>query len=93
MTYKIAMTLSAIESNDDIITCSDKVFDLSINLITDVFLGNSLEQLKRMSNSNINSRSKQISFLKALPIDFERKEAVFSGEGNWNSSEKCRQLS
>ena len=76
MTYKIAMTLSAIESNDDIITCSDKVFDLSINLITDVFLGNSLEQLKRMSNSNINSRSKQISFLKALPIDFERKEAV-----------------
>ena len=76
MTYKIAMTLSAIESNDDLITCSDKVFDLSINLITDVFLGNSLEQLKRMSNSNINSRSKQISFLKALPIDFERKEAV-----------------
>ena len=76
MTYKIAMTLSAIESNNDTITCSDKVFDLSINLITDVFLGNSLEQLKRMSNSNINSRSKQISFLKALPIDFERKEAV-----------------
>ena len=76
MTYKIAMILSALESTDDIITCSDKVFDLSINLITDVFLGNSLEQLKRMSNSNINSRSKQISFLKALPIDFERKEAV-----------------
>ena len=46
------------------------------NVRTDVFLGNSLEQLKRMSNSNINSRSKQISFLKALPIDFERKEAV-----------------
>jgi len=76
MTYKIAMTLSAIESNNDTIICSDKEFDLSINLITDVFLGNSLEQLKRMSNSNINSRSKQISFLKALPIDFERKEAV-----------------
>ena len=76
MTYNIAMNLSAIESNDDIITCSDKVFDLSINLITDIFLGNSLEQLKLMSKSNINSRSKQISFLKALPIDFERKEAV-----------------
>lgn len=37
MTYKVAMTLSAIESNDDKIRCSGKVFDLSLKLITEVF--------------------------------------------------------
>lgn len=80
MTYKVAMTLSAIESNDDKITCSDKVFDLSLKLITEVFLGNSLEQLKRMSKSNKFSKSKQSNLLNVLPKEFDRKRAVAIAE-------------
>ena len=76
MTYKIAMTLSTIESKDQAITCSDKVFDLSMKLISEVFLGNSLDQLKHMSKSNKPSRSKQTLLLKVLPLEFDRKQAI-----------------
>mgnify|MGYP001269175776 FL=1 len=76
MAYKIAMTLSAIESKAEVITCSDKVFDLSMKLISEVFLGNSLDQLKRMSKSNKSSSSKQTLLLKALPLEFDRKQAI-----------------
>ena len=76
MAYKIAMTLSAIESKAEVITCSDKVFDLSMKLISEVFLGNSLDQLKHMSKSNKPSRSKQTLLLKVLPLEFDRKQAI-----------------
>ena len=41
-----------------------------------VFLGNSLDQLKRMSKSNKSSSSKQTLLLKALPLEFDRKQAI-----------------
>lgn len=74
ITYKIAMTLSALDSKENTIICSDKVFDLSIKLTTDVFLVNSIEQLDKISRSN--KQTKQSIFLKRLPNQFDRKQAI-----------------
>jgi len=76
MTYKIAMTLSAIESKEVKIICSDKIFEISIKLITDVFLDNSLKQLKRMPKSSRPYKSNIDVFLEALPEVFDRKTAI-----------------
>lgn len=72
--FKIAMTISALDSKEDTIICSDKVFDLSIKLTTDILLVNSIEQLNKISRSN--KKSKQNLFLKSLPNKFDRKQAV-----------------
>ena len=63
-----------IKSKEDTIICSDKVFDLSIKLTTDILLVNSIEQLNKISRSN--KKSKQNLFLKSLPNKFDRKQAV-----------------
>jgi predicted transcriptional regulator len=47
-----------------------------MKLISEVFLGNSLDQLKHMSKSNKSSRSKQTLLLKVLPLEFDRKQAI-----------------
>ena len=76
MTFKIAMIFSALESKDQKILCSDKVFDLSLKLISEVFLDNSLEQLKRMPKATVASPSKHKKLFDALPKEFYRKKAI-----------------
>jgi hypothetical protein len=66
--------LSALDSKENTIICSDKVFDLSIKLTTDVFLVNSIEQLNKISR--LNKQTKQNVFLKRLPNKFDRKQAI-----------------
>ena len=76
MTYKIAMVLSVLESEDKKIICTDKTFELSLNLILEVFLDNALEQLKRMPKSTVVSSSKHEKLLDTLPKEFNRKKAI-----------------
>ena len=76
MTFKIAMIFSALESEDQKILCTDKTFDLSLKLISEVFLDNSLEQLKRMPKASGASPSKHKKLFDALPKEFNRKKAI-----------------
>ena len=55
---------------------TDKVFDLSLKLISEVFLDNSLEQLKRMPKATVASPSKHKKLFDALPNEFHRKKAI-----------------
>ena len=70
------MIFSALESKDQKILCTDKVFDLSLKLISEVFLDNSLEQLKRMPKATVASPSKHKKLFDALPKEFNRKKAI-----------------
>jgi len=76
MTHKIAMILSALESRDKKILCSDRIYDLSLKLVLEVFLDNSLEQLKRMPKGSFTSPSKHKKLFDALPEEFHRKKAI-----------------
>jgi hypothetical protein len=76
MTYKIAMILSALESTDKKILCTDRIYDLSLKLVLEVFLDNALDQLKRMPKSSILSASKHEKLFDALPEEFYRKKAI-----------------
>ena len=76
MAYKLAMILSAMESKDTEIQCSDKTIDLSIKLILEVFLVNSVDLLERMSKSTAPSLPRDTALLNALPIEFDRKQAI-----------------
>ena len=76
MAYKLAMILSAMESKDTEIECSDKTIDLSIKLILEVFLVNSVNLLKRMSKSTAPSLPRDIALLDSLPVEFGRKQAL-----------------
>ncbi len=70
------MIFSALESEDQKILCTDKIFDLSLKLISEVFLDNSLEQLKRMPKVAVASPSKQKKLFDVLPKEFQRKKAI-----------------
>jgi hypothetical protein len=76
MTFKIAMIFSALESKDQKILCTDKIFDLSLKLISEVFLDNSLEQLKRMPKASGTSPPNYKKLFDALPKEFNRKKAI-----------------
>ena len=76
MTFKIAMIFSALESKDQKILCRDKIFDLSLKLISEVFLDNSLEQLKRMPKASDASPPNYKKLFDALPKEFNRKKAI-----------------
>jgi hypothetical protein len=76
MTYKIAMILSALESTDKKILCTDRIYDLSLKLVLEVFLDNALDQLKRMPKSTILSTSRHEKLFNALPKEFYRKKAI-----------------
>lgn len=76
MTFKIAMIFSALESKDQKILCTDKIFDLSLKLISEVFLDNSLEQLKRMPKASDASPPNYKKLFDALPKEFNRKKAI-----------------
>ncbi|MDA9602383.1 DUF3987 domain-containing protein [Flavobacteriaceae bacterium] len=76
MTYKIAMILSALESTDKKILCTDRIYDLSLKLVLEVFLDNALDQLKRMPKSTILSTSKHEKLFNSLPKEFYRKKAI-----------------
>tara|TARA_B110000914_G_C15305192_1_gene372953 strand:+ start:292 stop:696 length:405 start_codon:yes stop_codon:yes gene_type:complete len=76
MAYKLAMILSAMESKDTEIECSDKTIDLSIKLILEVFLVNSVDLLQRMSKSTAPSLPRDIALLDSLPVEFGRKQAL-----------------
>ena len=76
MTYKIAMILSALESTDKKILCTDRIYDLSLKLVLEVFLDNALDKLKRMPKSSIMSASKHEKLFDTLPKEFYRKKAI-----------------
>ena len=76
MTHKIAMILSALESTDKKILCTDRIYDLSLKLVLEVFLGNALDQLKRMPKSTVVSTSKDEKLFDALPKEFKRKKVI-----------------
>ena len=76
MTYKIAMILSALESTDKKILCTDRIYDLSLKLVLEVFLDNALDQLKRMPKATVVSPSKHEKLSDALPKEFDRKKVI-----------------
>ena len=52
MCFKVAMTLSAIRSNDAEITCSDKDFDSALYLVKEVYLINGINMLNRITKTS-----------------------------------------
>ena len=70
------MIFSALMSKDQKILFTDNVFYLSLKLISEVFLDNSLEQLKRMPKATVVSLSKHKKLFDVLPKEFQRKKAI-----------------
>ena len=52
MCFKVAMTLSAIRSDDAEITCSDKDFDSALYLVKEVYLINGINMLNRITKTS-----------------------------------------
>jgi hypothetical protein len=52
MTFKIAMTLSALRSDDSEITCSDIEFKTSLDLVSKVYLRHSIGVLNKMNKDS-----------------------------------------
>lgn len=75
MVYRISMVLSALDSNDDEIVCSDNNFEIALRLISEVFLDNSYKMLDKMSTKPIKTSNIELVY-SFLPDNFTRKQGV-----------------
>ena len=75
MVYRISMVLSALDSNDNEIVCSDNNFEIALRLINEVFFDNSYKMLGNMSKKTIKNNNLDIAY-NFLPDKFTRKQGV-----------------
>ena len=79
ITYKIAMVLSSIRTNELIIECSDKDFETAMKL-TDVYLSHGLNVFETINNRKGKLPLNEERWINSLPIDFSTEEAIKSAD-------------
>ncbi len=75
ITYKIAMVLSAIRTDESILECSDKDFETAMKL-TDVYLSHGLNVFETINNREGKLPLNDEIWINSLPIDFSTEEAI-----------------
>ena len=75
ITYKIAMVLSSIRTNELVIECSDKDFETAMKL-TDVYLSHGLNVFETINNREGKLPLNDERWINSLPIDFSTEEAI-----------------
>jgi hypothetical protein len=79
ITYKIAMVLSALRTDESIIECSDKEFETAMKL-TDVYLSHGLNVFETINNRKGKLPLNEEKWINSLPIDFSTEEAIKSAD-------------
>ena len=75
MVYRISMVLSALDSNNNEIVCSDNNFEIALRLINEVFFDNSYRMLEGMGKKTINNNNVDIAY-NFMPNEFTRKQGI-----------------
>jgi len=75
ITYKIAMVLSAIRTDESILECSDKDFETAMKL-TEVYLSHGLNVFETINNRKGKLPLNDERWINSLPIDFSTEEAI-----------------
>jgi len=75
ITYKIAMVLSSIRTDELVIECSDKDFETAMKL-SDVYLSHGLNVFETINNREGKLPLNDERWINSLPIDFSTEEAI-----------------
>jgi hypothetical protein len=78
MTFKIAMVLSALRSNDTEITCSEEDFNTAIFLVKEVYMTHSINMLNRLNKRPKTPNSTQTALLNWIQAKDTFKRAEIS---------------
>jgi hypothetical protein len=79
ITYKIAMVLSAIRTDESILECSDKDFETAMKL-TDVYLSHGLNVFETINNREGKLPLNDEIWINSLSVDFSTEEAIKNAE-------------
>ncbi|MFY9281649.1 MAG: hypothetical protein WAO92_06565 [Bacteroidia bacterium] len=76
MTYKIAMVLTALRSDDENLVCSDEDFNIAKYLVEKVFIVHSIETLNKIGKQSKLPNSKQVRLYEWITekVNFTRAE-------------------
>ena len=81
MTFKIAMTLAALRSDDPEITCSDLEFKTSLDLVEKVYLRHSIDILNK-----INKDSKRLNKTQNELLNWMKSQGELKRRDVWNKA-------
>jgi hypothetical protein len=82
MTFKIAMVLSALRSNESEIYCSDEDFETAICLVEKVYMPHSINMLNKYDKSNTSLTVVEQKLLEWMPDDRNFKRSEISEEAS-----------
>lgn len=82
MTFKIAMVLSALRSNESEIYCSDEDFETAMCLVEKVYMPHSINMLNKYDKSNTSLTVVEQKLLEWMPDDRNFKRSEISEEAS-----------
>lgn len=82
MSFKIAMVLSALRSNESEINCSDEDFDTAMCLVEKVYMPHSINMLNKFDKTNATLTVVEQKLLEWMPVDQNFKRSEISEEAS-----------
>ena len=82
MTFKIAMVLTALRSNESEIYCSDEDFEIAMCLVEKVYMPHSINMLNKYDKSNTSLTVVEQKLLEWMPEDQNFKRSEISEEAS-----------